>query len=195
MKLVILFGGTFDPPHLGHLTMAQLALEQTAADELWFLPAPAPPHKPDVMPIEYGVRVAMTEELIRGFSKMRVSTVESSLAKPSYTVDTIKACQLMYPHYRFYFLIGADSLYHLPTWQHAEELTQRVEFLVAARSSYPFAQTLEDVKPKLPDLRVRRIEMPLLDVSSTWLRDRIRTGLPVCGLVPERVLKVMEEQV
>lgn len=187
---VILFGGTFDPPHIGHLAMAQLALEQTQADEVWFLPAPSPPHKGDIRDDSFAWRVSMVEKLIGDRPSMRMMTLEERLPRPSYSVDTVRACQTWFEDIRFEFLIGSDSLAQLPTWHRADELVAAVEFLVAARSGYPFDSTLSDVLQVFPNLNANHVQMPLLDVSSTWLRDRLQQELDVFGLVPPEVMEV-----
>ncbi|WP_290585987.1 nicotinate (nicotinamide) nucleotide adenylyltransferase [Alicyclobacillus sp.] len=186
----MLFGGTFDPPHVGHLTMAQLAFEQTGADEVWWLPAPAPPHKLDRDVDAYAGRVAMVEALIQGCPHMRLCEIEAELPRPSFTVDTVRALRGRYPGVAFSFLIGSDSLAGLPTWGRADELTKSIGFYVASRSGFPFDETYAAARRRLPALTAERLEMPLLDVSSTFLRDRLVRGLPTCGLIPGPVLEV-----
>lgn len=193
MKQVLLFGGTFDPPHIGHLTMAQLAVEQTKADEVWFLPAPLPPHKLGESHLPYSLRVDMVKALVHGYNKLSVSTIETFLHGPSYTVDTVMECQRRYTDVEFRFLLGSDSLADLPTWHRASELTRLIPFVAADRSSHLFEQTVRETRQRLQDLRVQVIEMPLLDVSSSWLRARLNAGEPVCGLVPEGVLKIWHD--
>ncbi|GMA52121.1 putative nicotinate-nucleotide adenylyltransferase [Alicyclobacillus contaminans] len=186
---VILFGGTFNPPHVGHLMMSQLALEQTGADAVWFLPALVPPHKQQVQePFE--LRVQMVEALIAGMPGMSVCDIERELPVPSYTVDTLRALRRRYPDYRFQFLLGADSLATLPGWYRADELVHMATILVAARTGHSLTDVLSDAKRQLPAMEVRVVEMPLSDVSSTFLRDRLNHGLPTCGWVPEAVLEL-----
>jgi nicotinate-nucleotide adenylyltransferase len=192
LRQVILFGGTFDPPHIGHLLMAQLALEQTGADALWFIPAAAPPHKMTVTPRDFEWRAKMVERLIQGFDRMIVDRIEVHLERPSYTVRTVRALQEAHPDVCFRFLMGADSLAQLPTWHAAAELAERVSFVVAHRTGYPIGSALSEVRRWLPHIRVDALEMPLVDVSSSWLRERRRAGLPLCGLVPQAVLEVWE---
>ncbi len=185
-KHIVLFGGTFDPPHVGHLTMAQLALEQSGADAVWFLPAPQPPHKHLATP-HLTVRKAMVHELIRGYEGLDLCLIEEELPAPSYTVDTIAAVKERWPDHRFEFLIGSDSLAQLPSWHEAARLTLLLPFLVASRTGFPFAPTYEETKQRLPELDARQLSMPLLDVSSTWLRARLEAGLPTCDLCPPAV--------
>lgn len=190
---VLLFGGSFNPPHIGHLTMASLALEQIRANEVWWLPAPIPPHKShDSEMRSFELRCKMVEILIQTHVGMRMMPLEAHLPRPSYTVDTIRACQSWFPEIEFQFLLGSDSLAQLPTWHGAEELSERISFVVATRTGYPFEAACHEVKQQLPNLRVRHVEMPLLDVASSWLRSRINQQYSTFGLIPEAVLDIWE---
>ncbi|CAM3730293.1 nicotinate (nicotinamide) nucleotide adenylyltransferase [Alicyclobacillus pomorum] len=193
MQNIVLFGGTFDPPHIGHLLMAQLALEQTRSDAVWFLPAPAPPHKLNEEHTRHETRVRLVQALVEGYQAFKVCDIERSLPTPSYTVDTIHALSTMYPNHHFQFLCGSDSLANLPHWHRANELVQMIEFVVAVRTGYPFEETLTEVQRELPALRATVLEMPIVDVSSTFLRERLRRNLPICGLIPPAVLQVWLE--
>lgn len=193
MTTVVLFGGTFDPPHIGHLVMAQLAYEQSDADEVWVIPAPTPPHKLNEPHTPYVIRREMTRRLIEDTSGLFLRDVEVEGTRPSYTVDTVRMLQDLHPEVRFHFLIGSDSLRDLPTWYQSEELTERIDFLVATRAEAPFRETYAQVKQRLPKLRAVHLEMPLLDVSSSFIRTRLDKEQTLCGLVPERVLEVWRQ--
>ncbi|WP_281173057.1 nicotinate (nicotinamide) nucleotide adenylyltransferase [Alicyclobacillus herbarius] len=188
----MLFGGTFDPPHIGHLVMAELALEQTGADEVWFVPAAAPPHKPQPER-DFTWRVEMLRALIVGRSHFQISTIEQELPLPSYTVDTVAAIKRRYPGEHFCFLIGADSLASLPTWQGAPQLVRQIPFLVAPRSGYDISEVYRRVAQSLPGLLLKTLDMPIIDVSSTWLRQRLLAGKSACGLMPDRVLEIWNQ--
>lgn len=190
---VLLFGGTFDPPHIGHLTMANLAIEQTDVDEVWFLPAPSPPHKLEITDDTFDWRVRMVDALVQAYPSLRAMSLERHLPRPSFSVDTVQACQTWYPDVHFSFLLGTDNLAKLHTWHDALALTRRIHFFVAARTGYPLDDTLANVRLRLPDLTVHRIDMPLLDISSTWLRTRLQQGLDPCGLIPQNVLNVWRQ--
>lgn len=189
MKRVVLFGGTFDPPHIGHLMMAQLAYEQTECEAVWVMPAPSPPHKEGLQMSPYEVRRDMTAALIQNGRGLVLCEVEAKRSDLSFTVDTVRILQEQHPDIEFQFLIGSDSLHDLPTWHGSGELTQRIEFIVAARAEAPFAETYARVKEVLPDLRAHLLHMPMLDVSSTFIRERLEQGRPLCGLVPDTVLE------
>lgn len=195
---VVLFGGTFDPPHVGHITMAQMAIEQTDASMVWFLPSPDPPHKVADEHLPYSLRASMVDQMVLLMNperdRFQVSTIEEGRDGPSYTVDTVKIAKKRFPSTRFSFLIGTDSLHDLPTWHRADELVREIEFLVVPRSDYPFQSTLASVQSKLPDIQARFIRMPMLDVSSTWVRQRWNEGKPLCGLVPDEVVAFLPKQ-
>jgi len=187
-ETVLLFGGTFDPPHVGHLAMATLAREQASVDEVWFLPAPSPPHKEGITDASFLWRSRMVSALIANDPQLRLMQLEAVLPRPSFTVDTVRACQAWYPDIKFSFLMGTDSLAQLPSWHDVKELIHIISFLVAARSGYPFQETRARVQAELPSTVATCIEMPLLDISSTWLRERLHRGIDVCGLMPPEVM-------
>jgi len=192
MKKIVLFGGSFDPPHVGHLTMAQLTLEETGADEVWFLPSPLPPHKIHSALDEYAKRVKMVEALVEGCPGLLVSVIEGDLPTPSYTVETVRACMRSFPQYQFSFLLGADSLSQLVTWKESQQLSKLITFIVVARTGFPLDSTLAAAQSTLPALQTEIVEMPILDVSSTWIRKRVELGQSVCGLVPAAVLACLQ---
>jgi nicotinate-nucleotide adenylyltransferase len=183
-----LFGGTFDPPHVGHWLMAQLAYEQLSADQVWFLPAPVPPHKMEQAWSRHALRREMASALIGAELHMTVSDIEQSLPYPSYTVDTVRKCIEIYPDIEFTFLMGTDSLANLPQWHEAGVLTELIRFTVATRTGFPFESVYAKVKKELPALQAQELEMPIVDVSSTFLRQRLLRNQSTCGLIPVQVL-------
>ncbi len=171
--------------------MAELAREQTGADQVWFMPAAVPPHKGRPHQ-DFAWRAEMVSALIDGRDGLLVCTIERELPPPSYTVDTVAELRRRHPEHSFWFLIGADSLQTLPTWHGAERLVGEIPFLVAPRAGYPTEELFQRVSCQLPGLRLRAIDMPIVDVSSTWLRQRLLAGKSACGLVPERVIRVWQ---
>ncbi len=175
--------------------MAELAYEQVGADEVWFVPAPTPPHKLNEKIHTLRHRTRMVELLVKPYPRLKVMPIENQLPVPSYTIDTIRACRNWFPDTQFKFLIGGDSLGHLADWHEASKLVDMVEFLVAARTGYPYEETLDHVEKVLPGIQTTCIRMPVLDVSSTWIRERLQNGLPVCGLLPDSVLLLWMNEV
>ncbi len=171
--------------------MAELAREQTGADQVWFMPAAVPPHKGRPYQ-DFAWRTEMVAALIDGRDGLLVCAIEQELPPPSYTVDTVAELRRRHPEHSFWFLIGADSLQTLPTWHGAERLAGDIPFLVAPRAGYPTEELFQRVSRQLPGLRLRAIDMPIVDVSSTWLRQRLLAGKSACGLIPERVVRVWQ---
>jgi len=127
------FGGTFDPVHEGHVSLAEFILEQDIVDRILFLPAASPPHKSQAR-ASFSSRVAMLETAIAGKSAMAVSTLESRRNGPSYTVDSLRLLQEEFPASRLFFLLGADSLLELHLWYRFSEIFTLAELIVVARS-------------------------------------------------------------
>ncbi|MCB0833782.1 MAG: nicotinate-nucleotide adenylyltransferase [Bacteroidetes bacterium] len=181
-KRLGLFGGTFDPIHTGHLLIAQMALEHCQLDEVLFIPSARPPHKTDRSLIAFEHRLAMTSLAVAGSKSFAVSDVEQRFSDLSYTIQTLRWIQSHRPDCSFYLIIGSDSLLALPTWKQPEELVQRAELIVYRRLEYDPAQAEKRFLEK-----AHLIDHPIIDVSSTWVRDRIQDGLSIRYLVPEHV--------
>jgi nicotinate-nucleotide adenylyltransferase len=179
MPRVGVFGGTFDPPHLGHLALAEWARERLELDEVLFVPAGQPPHKRAVRLTGARHRLAMTRLAARGNRAFRVSTIELESATPSYTVETLRRLRAKRPGSRWYLLLGADSLDEFHTWHEPEAIAALATLVVAAR-------------PGAGGRRRRRkgvvlLENPGIDVSSTMVRARARAGRSLRYLVPDPV--------
>jgi nicotinate-nucleotide adenylyltransferase len=177
-----LFGGTFDPPHLGHLALAEWARERLRLDRVVFVPAGDPPHKRGRVVTGAATRLAMTELAIAGHEGFTLSTIEVDRAGPSYTVDTLRALRAAHPGSRWWLLIGEDSLADLRTWRDPETIVRLATPAVA-------------VRPGAPARRVTRafgrpvvwLGNPPIDVSSSDVRARARRGAAIRFLVPDAV--------
>lgn len=177
VERVGLFGGSFDPVHLGHLILAEAALEELRLDRIVFIPAAVSPFKTDRPPsASNDQRLLMLRKAISGEKRFSVDERELHRSGPSYTVDTVRELLGDYPGVRFIYLIGADNLKDLPKWHEIEELKNLVDFAVLDRGSSP-----EIVSCGYP-LVSRRI-----DLSSTEIRDRLEKGLSIRFMVPECV--------
>ena len=152
-------GGTFDPVHIVHLMVAELAREALHLDEIWFMPTYLPPHKKNKDITEQHHRVNMLEKAVQGNSSFRLSTVElerGEQGKPSFTYETLLFLKQAYPTCEFYFIIGGDMVEYLPKWYKIDELIHLLHFVALARPGY-------SLKTSYP---VIEVEMPQLDVSS-----------------------------
>lgn len=186
MKIGIL-GGTFDPPHNGHLAVARAALEQLELDEVLFLPASRNPLKSRKVVTPGKHRLGMLEALVRNEEKMAVSDMELTRGGVSYTVDTLGELQMVQPA-EYWFLMGADSLRGLADWKNPQRLLKLCRLGVAVRP--PAA--VEDVLTRIPDdfrSKVDIVKMSPVDVSSTDLRAKLQRRQNVSPWIPADVLK------
>ncbi|WP_079708436.1 nicotinate-nucleotide adenylyltransferase [Paraliobacillus ryukyuensis] len=182
MKKVGLLGGTFDPPHIGHLVIAEEVYDQLQLDEIWFIPSNEPPHKDKAM-IESNYRVAMVEAAIAENDHFFLERFEIDREGKSYTIDTIDALTTKHPDITFYFIIGADMVEYLPKWDQIDELVNMVQFVGVKRPEF-------DLKSDYP---IITIDTPEIDVSSTMIRQRIKQERTIAYYVPDAVKRVIKE--
>ena len=163
-----ILGGTFDPPHVGHLRMAAAARDVLGLDRVFFSPAPRPPHKSDADTSPYAHRVAMVEAAIAGEERVSLTTIEESHAT-SYTVDLLRACRGR-TRADLYFIMGADSLAELPTWRDPAGVAALATLVVFPRGSGVMRASIAG------DVALVVFEAPVVDVSSTEIRARLERG-------------------
>ena len=180
MKSIGLFGGSFDPVHLGHLLVAQAAREELDLDRLFFIPAAQSPFKPEIRPSPARARVQLLRLALAGQSWCEVDEQEIQRGGVSYTIDTLRDYAGRFPQAQLFYLIGADHLAQLPKWRAAEELARLVEFVVIPRPGQLEA-------PVPAPFRGRWLAGFPLGVSSSQIRARVKAGLPIEHLVPESV--------
>jgi nicotinate-nucleotide adenylyltransferase len=172
-------GGTFDPPHRGHVRMGAVARDVLGLDRVLFSPAAHPPHKPDSETTAYHHRVAMLEAAVAGEDRLVVARLEEANA-PSYTVSLLRACRER-TRADLYFVMGADSLVDLPTWKDPGEILRLATLVVFAREKASL------VLPVDGDASVVVFEEPLIDVSSTEVRAAIERGEIATEQIPPSV--------
>jgi nicotinate-nucleotide adenylyltransferase len=178
-KRIGLFGGTFDPIHSAHLTVAREAIEQAGLDEILFVPAAHPPHKSGATGASYEHRYRMVELACEGESRFVPSRLEEGEGK-SYSIDTItRLLDLLAPEDRVFFLIGADAFAEITTWRRWESVLDAVDFIVVTRPGHKY-----DV-PR--GARVHALKTLALPVSSSEIRSKLERGEPTPEL-PEPVL-------
>jgi nicotinate-nucleotide adenylyltransferase len=186
MKIGIL-GGTFDPPHAGHLALAKAAIVQLELDEVMFLPANRNPLKSRKVATSGKHRLGMVEALIRHEPEMAVSDMELTRGGTSYTVDTLGELHMVRPA-DYWFLMGADALKGLPDWKSPQRLLRLCRLGVAVRPPTTELETLARVPEEFRG-RVDLVKMTPMDVSSTDLRDRLSRNANVSPHLPGDVLK------
>jgi nicotinate-nucleotide adenylyltransferase len=187
-----LLGGTFNPPHIGHLVCAQEALLQLELDRVLLVPVGVAPHK--VAEADPGVehRLAMCEAAVAGDERLGVSRADADRDGPSYTVDLLRS---LGGADELTFIVGGDMAYSLPTWRDPEGVLALARLAVAEREGVRRADISERlaVLPGAPE-RVRFFDMPRLDISSSLIRRRAAAGLPVRYLVPDAVAEYIKRE-
>jgi len=170
---VCLFGGTFDPPHLAHLLIAQIASEQWRSDQVIFIPTGSPPHKSIERVSDARDRKRMVELAISDFPDFSISDLELDRAGVSYTTDTVKQVRAQLPDASLGLLLGADMLATFPSWKSAQDIVALAELIVAPRPEVDMPAALRGLRDVYPQATVTVLQMPALDLSSSWLRDRL----------------------
>jgi nicotinate-nucleotide adenylyltransferase len=179
MRRLGLFGGTFDPPHVAHLVVAERAREQLRLERVVFMPTGTPPHKRHraVAPARH--RLQMTRLAVRGNPAFTVSALETRRRGNSYTVDTLRVLSAEHPDARLYLIIGQDSLDEFATWHEPDAIRSMATLVVAPRPG--------GAAPRRRGRGVIHLEAPALAVSSSGIRAALRRGCSVRYLIPERV--------
>jgi nicotinate-nucleotide adenylyltransferase len=187
MKIGI-FGGTFNPIHIGHAIIARCALEHGDLDQLWFMVTPLNPFK-EVAPAQVTDRdrLLMTQMVARRIPRCSTSAFEFDLPRPSYSVNTLRALREKFPQHEFSLIIGADNWVAFDRWKDPDEILQHHQVMVYPRLGYDMAL------PPSRSSRVTAIDAPIIEISSTLVRQRAAAGLDVSFLVPDDVLQYIEQ--
>lgn len=194
IKKIGIMGGTFNPIHIGHLALAEYAMEEKGLDEVWFIPAGCPYMKHNI--ISGRERFIMTSLAIRDNSRMRCLDIELRRAGQTYSYETMEELAGLYPDCKFYFIVGADCLLQIETWKHPEKLFKYVTLLASVRAGISESRLMI----KTDELRdgfgayVELIHLPEMEISSTDIRRRISEGKSVRYLVPEVCIEYIKEK-
>lgn len=189
-------GGTFDPPHIGHLWLATLAADAMALDRVLFMPAAQPPHKAGESVSRATDRLLMTRLAIAGNPLFELCPIEMERPGPSYTIDSVDELERLYPGERtLYLVMAADSLAQIDTWREPDRLLERIEWIVGPRPGDP-PPDRSALEARFGDRasRIHLLDGPSLDVSSTALRQRVADGHPIRYLVPRGVEELITER-
>lgn len=188
-----ILGGSFDPIHNGHILLAQEVRDRLQLEKVIFIPAYVAPHKIGQSFASAADRFAMTALAVEGINDFSVSDMELKRGSVSYTVDTMLELRKMYPRQEFYFIIGADSVPQLKTWNRIEELFSLVKFAAVYRPGY------EDVLDRAREDFGRQAERIVMvhtteyDVSSTAIRQKVQAGQSISDMVPAAVAEYIEK--
>lgn len=183
-KRVGIIGGTFNPPHLGHLIIAQQVGQQLALDKVYFMPDAEPPHIDEKPFIDGKHREEMVKRAIADNDLFALEVVELKRGGKSYTIDTMKELIEKNPDTDYYFIIGGDMVAYLPKWERIDELMTLVHFVGVVRPGYP------DTSP----YPIIWVDSPLVDISSTKIRTMVKCGRPLRYIVPEGVERYIKEE-
>jgi nicotinate-nucleotide adenylyltransferase len=184
-----ILGGTFNPPHTGHLVMAQEARDQLGLDRVALMPAGAPPHKEMVVGADPGAdaRLALCRLAVAGDDGLAVWDLELHRPGPSFTVDTLRVLHERDPEQELTFILGGDMAETLPSWREPEAVLGLARLAVAERSGVRREALTERLAPLRGSERVTFFDMPRLDISSSDIRARVAAGRPFRYLVPDAV--------
>jgi nicotinate-nucleotide adenylyltransferase len=189
-----IFGGTFDPPHIGHQILAAEAQYQLGLDKVLWVLTPDPPHKQNqaITPLEF--RLKMVQAAVAETPDFEISRVEIDRSPPHYALDTVKALQEQHPQSHLIYLMGSDSLHDLPNWYSAPEFVSVCHALGVMRR--PGTQIdLGFLETRLPGItaKVCFVEAPLLEIAASQIRSRIQQDQPYRYYLPSSVYRIIQE--
>lgn len=193
-KHVVLFFGTFNPIHIGHLIMAQHVAQLPDVDETWLVVSPKNPLKEKRSLLADHHRLYMTKIAVENNPLLRVSDIEFSLPKPSYTAFTLVNLREKFPHYTFSLLMGEDNLHSLHKWKNYEEILRNHQILI-----YPREKNSIEPEKVIPDIlkvfkdKINFLDLPLLNISATYIRNQIKANKSIKYLVNAEVEKYLDE--
>jgi len=189
-----LFGGTFDPPHLGHLILASEAQTQLELDRLLWILTPEPPHKQEQLITPIQDRLAMVELAIKDNPAFELSHIELDRPGPHYTLDTINLVADQNPDADIVPIIGGDSLRDLPKWHEPQKLVYACHWIGVMRRPHD-ESNLDDLESQLPGIssKVHYVDAPLLEIASREIRNRIMTGRSVRYYLSPPVYEYIEQ--
>jgi nicotinate-nucleotide adenylyltransferase len=194
MRLGI-YGGTFDPVHYAHLLAAEQCREQCRLDEVWFIPAAAPPHKPTRAISSGEARAEMLEIALAGHSNFRVDRRELEREGLSYTVETLADIQAGDPMRELFLLLGADSVADFATWREPERILELATLMAVNRGrARPDLCSFEQRFGSAAHDRVLHVDMPAVDLSATDIRERVRRGQSIRFMTPRGVEAYIAQQ-
>jgi nicotinate-nucleotide adenylyltransferase len=190
------FGGTFDPPHIGHLILAAEARDQLSLDRVLWVVTPDPPHKTgrrQISPLE--TRLDLVCAALSGDSDFEISRVEIDRQGPHYSVDTVQALSKQYPGAELFYLMGGDSLHDLPSWMRPDAFIACLAGIGVMRRPQDFVD-LPWLERALPGItaKIHFVDAPLLEISSTSIRERIARGRHFRYFLPPAVFKLIQER-
>ncbi len=206
-----MLGGTYNPIHLGHIKAAKTVIKNFNLDKILFIPAYIPPHKEKGPVAEAEHRWEMVKKAVAPYPRFVPSSIEIDAGGPSYSIITIRKIKRIYPVERLFFILGVDAFLEIETWKDYRDVLESCAFIVISRPGSPLeksAEILDDKykekmtyldqtakinKKTLTESKIYLYKMNSLDISSTEIREKMKQGLSIQGLVPLTVEKYIKE--
>ncbi len=181
-----LYFGSFNPVHNGHIAIARFVKDSGLCDQVWFVISPQNPLKATEELADESHRLAMLELAVGEYKDLKISTIEFSMPRPSYTIDTLDRLKQDFSEYEFSIIMGMDNLALLSQWKNSERIVDENRILVYPRLGFSMPETVH------PNIHVMH-EAPLFDVSSTQIRQKLWEGKSVSGLIPENIIQYIKD--
>jgi nicotinate-nucleotide adenylyltransferase len=192
-----IFGGTFDPVHMGHLILAEQCRAQANLDEVWFLPSYHPPHKAEHGITRFEQRCDMLELAVAGHGAFKVDRIEKELPPPSYTAQTLAELHRRHPGSELFLLMGSDCLPDLPGWYEPRLVIERAGLVVVPRPGvmlWTAERLAAALRVEVPAVRLRFVACPMIEIASRELRRAIADGMSIRYMVPRSVEEYVRDR-
>lgn len=192
--MIGVFGGSFNPIHCGHLLLAETIREEFMLDKVLFVPSGNPPHKQQEELLNSQHRFNMVHLAISSNPFFELSNIEINRPGVTYTCDTLEQLSMLYPGKKLGFICGADSIINLTTWRNINKIFETAELIVAGRPNTPqdeFKNMIRWFEDQY-DAKIHYANTPLIEISSTQIRERINNGLSIRYMVPDEVFKYIQ---
>ncbi len=183
-----LFFGSFNPIHIGHLIIANHMAEYSDLDEVWFVVTPHNPFKKKKTLLEDHHRYQLVMQATEDYPKIKPSNIEFGLSQPNYTINTLVHLQEKYPQHHFHLIMGLDNLKSFPKWKNYEKILEHHELYV-----YPRVSEKKDPTELLTHEKVHFVEAPIVEISSTFIRNAIKEGRNIRTLMPHKAWAYLDE--
>lgn len=182
-----IFSGSFNPVHIGHLILANYIVEFTEIEEVWFVVSPLSPLKSEKELSDERIRLKMVELALKKYTRMKASDFELSMPKPSYTIDTLNALKEKYPEHTFSLIIGADNWSYFENWKEHDKILENYNLKVYPRLGFRIS-----IPDKLKT-KVEALDSPIIEVSSTFIRESIKVDKDIRAFLPDNVYEYIIE--
>jgi nicotinate-nucleotide adenylyltransferase len=192
-----IFGGTFDPIHMGHLILAEQCRDQARLDRVWFMPSAHPPHKADKPVTRFEQRCEMLELAIAGHAAFRVERIEKELPPPSYTAETLAELCRRHTADEFFLLMGSDQLPDLPGWHEPHRVIELAGLVVVPRPGvmlWTAERLAAAMGVEVSAVRLRFVACPMIEIASRELRRAIADGMSIRYMVPRAVEEYIRDR-